>query len=484
MGFTPSLATAASAPGKVLLAGGYLVLDQSYTGLVFALDARMHVLIHSLSSSSPPHITVTSPQFTDAQWTYSYGRADSDGGTKVTQEEVAGRPLLRNAFVETSLTYALTYVTSTPMSADIKPVSITILADNDYYSSRHSSERTLPNTRFRDFAVPLSEAHKTGLGSSAALVTSLIAALLQHFLPPVVTEESLEQVKKIVNNLAQAAHCAAQGKIGSGFDIAAAVHGSCVYRRFTEELIESLGIAGYSEFSIRLKRFADDTRVWVKWDARVSKDVVSLPLGLRLVMCDVDCGSQSVGMVKKVLAWRKKQVKRADDLWNALHQKNSDLGKTLCDLGELFKSDPATYQAGIQDVLETTILPTESHVWNGLHQKLQATISSIRSLMREMSLEADVPIEPLSQTKLLDACSSLPGVIGGVVPGAGGFDAICLLVIDSPVVLKHIDDLFSSWRMNNDGKDGPPGNVRRLGVRQDSDGVKYEDPGSYGIATP
>ena len=30
---------AVSAPGKVLLAGGYLVLDRKYTGLVFELSA-------------------------------------------------------------------------------------------------------------------------------------------------------------------------------------------------------------------------------------------------------------------------------------------------------------------------------------------------------------------------------------------------------------------------------------------------------------
>lgn len=37
--------------------------------------------------------------------------------------------------------------------------------------------------------------------------------------------------------------------------------------------------------------------------------------------------------------------------------------------------------------------------------------------MREMGNLAGVPIEPSGQTKLLDACVSQAGVIGGGVPG-------------------------------------------------------------------
>lgn len=44
----PPAVTALSAPGKVLLTGGYLVLDRSYTGTVFALDARIHVIVQQL----------------------------------------------------------------------------------------------------------------------------------------------------------------------------------------------------------------------------------------------------------------------------------------------------------------------------------------------------------------------------------------------------------------------------------------------------
>jgi phosphomevalonate kinase len=41
----------------------------------------------------------------------------------------------------------------------------------------------------------------------------------------------------------------------------------------------------------------------------------------------------------------------------------------------------------------------------------------IRSLMKTMGTKANVPIEPDEQTKLLDACLSQSGIVGGGVPG-------------------------------------------------------------------
>lgn len=79
---------AVSAPGKVLLAGGYLALDQKYTALVFGLSARINVIageIHTGAGVQLTEIVVDSPQFLQAQWKYGYVRAPDNGGIKVTQ---------------------------------------------------------------------------------------------------------------------------------------------------------------------------------------------------------------------------------------------------------------------------------------------------------------------------------------------------------------------------------------------------------------
>jgi phosphomevalonate kinase len=80
--------TAVSAPGKVLLAGGYLVLDRAYTGLVFGLSARIHVLVEDIDTSAGvelSEIVVQSPQFRDAVWNYGYHLTGDQGGIHVTQ---------------------------------------------------------------------------------------------------------------------------------------------------------------------------------------------------------------------------------------------------------------------------------------------------------------------------------------------------------------------------------------------------------------
>lgn len=85
-----TMSTAVSAPGKVLLAGGYLVLDREYTGLVFGLSARIHVLVHDVESKPGvelSEILVESPQFQDAVWNYGYSPTEEQGGVGVVQLE-------------------------------------------------------------------------------------------------------------------------------------------------------------------------------------------------------------------------------------------------------------------------------------------------------------------------------------------------------------------------------------------------------------
>ena len=61
-----------SAPGKVLIAGGYLILDPEQIGLVLALSARIYVHIAWQDQMMDGIITVTSPQFLNATWKYKY----------------------------------------------------------------------------------------------------------------------------------------------------------------------------------------------------------------------------------------------------------------------------------------------------------------------------------------------------------------------------------------------------------------------------
>lgn len=168
----------------------------------------------------------------------------------------------------------------------------------------------------------LSDVHKTGLGSSAALVTSLVGALLVHLraVPASAFNSQLQphsqlrsnvaeaaQGRALAHNVAQLAHCAAQGKVGSGFDVAAAAFGSQRYTRFAPAVIAPLMSSGSSngesneDNEVKLAPVLDPKGG--KWDYRV--EPFALPPGTRLMLADVDAGSDTPSLVGKVLAWRK-----------------------------------------------------------------------------------------------------------------------------------------------------------------------------------
>ncbi|KAF2745539.1 Phosphomevalonate kinase [Sporormia fimetaria CBS 119925] len=446
---------AVSAPGKVLLAGGYLVLDRNYTGLVFGLDARIHVYIEPIETKSGvslSEIIVKSPQFREANWEYGYRLTEGDGGIAVTPLRASHDVLLhKNPFIETALTYALTYISSHLPHHQIGPSTISILASPAYYSNQGTPSN--PPSQFLKYDVSLSEAHKTGLGSSAALVTSFTAALLTYYLPRDVFDIDTEDGLRVLHNLAQASHCAAQGKVGSGFDIASAVYGSCLYRRFTPTLLSSLPVPGASSFSTALKNLIEGK----EWDTEIHKAAIKMPQGLRLVMCDVDCGSETPGMVKKVLQWRAENQEEADDIWNGLQKGNDDMAKELT---RLATQDP---QSGEGE----------------RYARLRDIINGNRELIRKMGEASGVPIEPPQQTALLDACSKIPGIVGGVVPGAGGYDAVVLLIEDREDVMAELKKLTSAWKVENQGDGITMGKVGILGIREDMVGARREEPAVY-----
>lgn len=361
----------------------------------------------------------------------------------------------------------------------VPPAVITILADNEYYSHTTSSVSSLDKTaaqgRFADFQVPLSKAHKTGLGSSAALVTALVAALLGYYLSNTRFVLLDGYARQKAHHLAQMAHCAAQGKIGSGFDVTAAAGGSCLYRRFSPSMLDGLGKPGSQGFAERLR-----TRL-SQWDALIGPRAARLPDRIRLVLCDVDGGTETVGMVQKVLAWRRDHPAEAHDIWQALQERTTELKGLLNSLTEMRAEHRDEYERDLDVILgrsEAAVSP--EHLWQGCYQRLRDHFVEARRLIRQMSAQAAVPIEPASQTALLDACSALRGVLGGIVPGAGGYDAIALLVIDDREVLDGLDAFLQSWERRSGGPaDHAPIKVRMMNVREDMEGLRMEEDHDY-----
>ncbi|KAF7792390.1 hypothetical protein EIP86_003427 [Pleurotus ostreatoroseus] len=501
--------TVVSSPGKVLLAGGYLVLDPVYSGVVVSTSSRFYTVVSDLPSpSSAEHeheIRVRSPQFVGASYRYTVRIEESDACVHVEQVANADdTPLSKNKFVqlalERTLRLARERISHSALAAALsRGLDIRIVGDNDFYSQRAQlAARNLPPTLaslsqlppFLHTGVPLSDVHKTGLGSSAALITSLVSALLLHlrviprdaFSPQPAEPASgadafANDGRRLAHNTAQYVHCLAQGKVGSGFDVASAVFGSQIYTRFGPRVLEPLMhdslAAGQS-----LSRVLDPANP--AWDYRVAP--FGLPPKTRLMLADVDAGTDTPSFVGKVLKWRKEQSVEANALWDALNASNQLFSRTILALNEMHAANPADY-AIVVKYLSTlqhvqvhsppsSLLDLCSHLWRSLARaqwlahpsippqqlpmieafsQVRQAAEDIRAKMREMSTRAGVPIEPPEQTALLDACVSVAGVIGGGVPGAGGYDALWLLVFDpvdcppTELPAHRVEALWGAW---------------------------------------
>ncbi|KAJ3493603.1 hypothetical protein NLJ89_g10981 [Agrocybe chaxingu] len=341
-------------------------------------------------------------------------------------------------------------------------LDITIVGGNDFYSQRAKLEQLgLPRTisslssipPFCPTGVQLSDVHKTGLGSSAALITSLTSALLVHLsaIPVSALAEDGSEGRRLAHNLAQFVHCVAQGKVGSGFDVSAAVFGSHLYTRFDPAVIQDL----MGESLPKLLPVLSPSNA--AWNYRIQN--FKLPPYTRIMLADVDAGSDTPSLVGKVLKWRKEKSAEANALWTHLDQLNQTLAQTLLQLSKLHDKDIKSYRSAVKYISTLQPLQWEANPLQPAAQEpIVATFSKVHTLsqdirakMKEMGELAGVPIEPDEQTRLLDVCVSQAGVIGGGVPGAGGYDAVWLLVCDpsssksDPSPLQRVEHIWNNY---------------------------------------
>ncbi|GAA5927018.1 phosphomevalonate kinase [Sporobolomyces koalae] len=445
-----------SCPGKVLVAGGYLVLDRAHQGFVISTPSRFYTVVQEQEQSgtvpSPAtdsnkteervKLSVRSPQFDDGVWEYEATKRDVEW--TVAQNDSHGSS---NSFVHLSLQATLQVATALAQSTPVRDLVITIVGSNDFYSQARDGTEPIP---FAPLNCTIRNVHKTGLGSSAAMVTSLTSALFLHWSRTPETEVLPTGTVQLMHNLAQYVHSLAQGKIGSGFDVSAAVYGSQVYRRFDVkclgDLLEREDQVAARTLVTTLSPIEND--MWTAQDSSAEASPFSLPPHLTLLLADVDAGSNTPSMVGKVMAWKKADPAGSNRVWQNLSRGNERLRDVFAALRNEWQADHAKYDAQIDELSQ---LPASN--WSpGPFADSVAAILEIRALMREMGEASGVPIEPPSQTKLLDAVSAIEGVVGAGVPGAGGYDAIWVLCttptesVSGPTPLEKVERLLASWK--------------------------------------
>ncbi|GAB4834794.1 hypothetical protein Ancab_033062 [Ancistrocladus abbreviatus] len=479
----------ASAPGKVLMTGGYLILEKPNSGLVLSTNARFYAMVKPFHEELKPEswawawmdVKLTSPQLS-RETTYKMS-------SKNLALQCVSPSDSRNPFVEQALQYAVA-AAHARLDKDGKDVleklllrglHITVLGANDFYSYRTQLEaHGLPLTPEALAELPTftaitfnaadaganckPEVAKTGLGSSAAMTTAVVTALL-HYLGVIdlSVSDRISEDLDLVHIIAQTAHCIAQGKVGSGFDVSSAVYGSQRYVRFSPNVISSAQVAVNG---LDLQEVIIDV-LNGKWDHE--RTGFSLPPLLSLLLGEPGTGGSSTpSMVGAVKKWQKSDPVKSLYVWSALAKANSALEKQLNRLSKLAEEQWEAYKSVINSCsmckaekwMEQAVGPSEQAVIEALLGARDAMLE-IRCNMHQMGEAAGVPIEPESQTKLLNATMDMDGVLLAGVPGAGGFDAIFAITLGD-----SSNKVTKAWSSLN---------VLALLVREDPRGVCLED---------
>lgn len=340
-----------SAPGKILWIGGYSVLERPNISYVTAVKAFVNARVRSAPDNE---VVFDAPQLLMK----ARGRLREEG-----RLDVEVHPELK--LLKTSAEIATRYAYS--KGAKVEGFSVQTRND-DAFSYGITGGRVV----------------KSGLGSSAALTVATVTGVLKAF--------GVKANKNQVHKLAQSAHSIATGKVGSGFDIAAATYGSILYTRYSPEILKSLPV----EFS----NHDLEKLIRRKWDYSVER--LPMPKTFRLAFANFVGESmvttKSIGSVSE---FKKNSPERYAELVKRINGENQ---KAVDSLKRIASGDGESLEA------------------------FRTAFDRARELTKELGMLSNVGIEPDECTALIGE-SKANGAFAAKLPGAGGKDAIAALTL-------------------------------------------------------
>ena len=280
-----------SAPGKILLLGGYAVLERPNVSYVISVNKRVFV---SIKERKDKKIIFRLSQFKILKEGY-FKRDQIFFREKLNEKEKEYLKFLKSA-TENFL---------------------------NFLSLKKKNFLGFEIETFSDPAFGLGK-EKSGLGASAAIVCATIGALFYFF--------DLKIDKEKILKLSHYAHFQAQGKIGSGFDISAVVFGSQEYIRFSPFFLEK--IKNKNDLFDALNK---------KWDFRIRK--IDFPQNFLILFGNFKgVSSSSSEMVKKVMTFKEKNQKSYKKIISDLNRANLKTIKILEKLNFYYSKNKKEYQ--------------------------------------------------------------------------------------------------------------------------------------------
>ncbi len=353
------------APGKILWLGGYSVLERPNISYVTAVNAYVTATVTPKTDQS---VILNAPQLGLS------AKGTVDKLTGVIDMQVPKELLLLKTAAEVASRY------SSSKGAAIGGFSIT--TNND-----------------KQFAYAISDGKvvKSGLGTSAAVTVAAVDSILNLFGENPNENDSLHK-------LSQISHSIATGKVGSGFDIAAATHGSITYARYSPEIIKGLSLEyGSNELKDLVSK---------KWDYSIEK--LGLPDSLRMSFANF---GESMITTKAIGSVSEFKIKDPDTYLDLVNEINHENVAAINALKKVIKSD--------YDSLEI----------------FRAAFERGRYLTKKLGMLSRVGIEPDDCTDLIEK-SMKNGAYVAKLPGAGGKDAIAAFSLDA----RSQNNLIEFWK--------------------------------------
>ncbi|MEM3841693.1 MAG: hypothetical protein QXN59_03305 [Candidatus Micrarchaeaceae archaeon] len=358
----------AKAPGKVLWLGGYSILERSNVGFVTTIDAYVHATSKLLEANHDIRISV--PDFSFNR----IGAIDKDTGRLNID-----RPKELNLLV-TTIEVAHAYALSKGKHLE----GLYISTKNDRAFSYDSGGRS-----------------KSGMGSSSAVVVATVASILSSYNLDLYENDALHK-------LSQLSHSLATGKIGSGFDIAAATFGSIKYSRYNPDILKDFP-HDYTPEDIK-------KIINAKWDYKIEK--LSLPKIFSTLMANFVGGAAiTTEMVGKVNNFKKENPDRYYSLINAM---NKHVVAALEALEKLNMGEEVEYNL----------------------KRFKDEFTKNRQYLKQLGIESKTDIEDDYATELINN-SEKNGAFLAKLPGSGGRDSIVALTLGGEKEKSKLRDYWS-----------------------------------------
>ena len=419
-------------PGKSLLSGGYLILDKSKRGLVINIDTYIscesYYLIKGKSNENEKNSLLFNiySEYLNQNFNYIVSMDfNNDNELKIFEKNDKDNKWIKNCIISSLLIYLSKNNNFNDLFNSNNKIEINITIKSDYRFYSYSPDN-------------ISQKIKTGLGSSSAFINSLTSNLIltydkilnKKIYPKNIVIKNLvdNNVKAIILGSCLLSNNLSQNKIGSCFDIISSLFGSQIFIQTQQNIFLNSPFYLNEENKSKINNFIEYLK------SEYIPNILFLNennkyLKNKIYFVSIEIGSDTRIFVKKVLEYannKKKDKLFDDDLFSQLNALNEKI---------------------------INLFLNNSNIDNSLIKEL---CIKYRIILRKISEESKVDIEPGILTPLLDNLIKLDDIIYAICPGAGGYDSIIIMAkdkINESELFKNINDIIDDFnKKNNDNK--------------------------------